>query len=305
MVDRSADPDSQIEPPADAGLTRFASRGAHRLAYELVPPRSRTPGSDAPVVLLLHGLLAGRGEWATQRAALAGSAALILPEARGHGASAALTDRRHSLADLAADALAVLDHAGVGRGHVVGHGFGGATAWELARFAPTRVASLVLVEPDLAAVLDGLGDPLAGSARHEARAADRAAADAAYQGLTDKALDTYLTPRRGTRWRADLARPELAALRRHAGALAALLPALDAYAPDVDSIPAPTLIVHGRGARPLVRLTCERLAARTGARLATVPTASPADSPLAGSAREALAALFLAFLTEIDEGAGP
>jgi pimeloyl-ACP methyl ester carboxylesterase len=308
MVERSADSDTHDRAASAAGFTRFATRGTHRLAYELVPARAMPPGP--PVVLLLHALLAGRGEWDTVRAALAGSSVLILPEARGHGASAALTDRRHDLANLAADALAVLDHAGVApsghRVHVVGHGLGGAVAWEVARTDPARVASLVLVEPDLPAVLDGALDPLAGTARREAHETDRAAADAAYQGLTDKALDAYLAPRRGAGWRDDLPRPELAALRRHAGALAAVLPALDAYSPSFAAgTGTPTLIVHGDAARPRVRLTCERLAALTGTRLATVPTYSPNDSPLAGPAGETLAALLAAFLSEPDPGTGP
>ena len=47
----------------------------------------------------------------------------------------------------AEDAVGLLDHLGVDRAHLVGHSFGGAIALELAAQHPTRVASLVLLEP--------------------------------------------------------------------------------------------------------------------------------------------------------------
>ena len=47
----------------------------------------------------------------------------------------------------AEDAVGLLDHLGVDRAHLVGHSLGGAIALELAAQHPTRVASLVLLEP--------------------------------------------------------------------------------------------------------------------------------------------------------------
>jgi len=52
-----------------------------------------------------------------------------------------------SVAVQAEDAVGLLDHHGVARAHVVGHSLGGAIALELAAQHPTRVASLVLLEP--------------------------------------------------------------------------------------------------------------------------------------------------------------
>ena len=295
MVDPSASPHTDpVHPPS--GINRFAARGHHRLAYEFVPAVS----PDAPVVLLLHGLLAGRAEWARQRAALAGRFTLILAEARGHGVSAALTDRRYALADLVADTLAVLDHAGIEHAHVVGHGLGGATAWELALTAPERVRSLTLIEPELPAILDAALDPVAGSLRRESQRADLAARDAADKGLTDNALDAYLSPRRGADWRVRVARPEQAAFRRHAPALAGMLTALHAHeAADATTPTAPTFVVHGAATRSLTSATASRLAALvSGARLRTTPTASPFDNPLAGNAGAVLGELLRTFLTE-------
>ncbi|HEX6678867.1 MAG TPA: alpha/beta hydrolase [Actinomycetes bacterium] len=54
-----------------------------------------------------------------------------------------------SVAVQAKDAVGLLDHVGVDRAHVVGHSLGGAIALEVAALHPTRVASLVLLEPAL------------------------------------------------------------------------------------------------------------------------------------------------------------
>jgi pimeloyl-ACP methyl ester carboxylesterase len=52
-----------------------------------------------------------------------------------------------SVAVQAGDAVGLLDHVGADRTHVVGHSWGGAISLELAAQHPTRVASLVLLEP--------------------------------------------------------------------------------------------------------------------------------------------------------------
>jgi pimeloyl-ACP methyl ester carboxylesterase len=52
-----------------------------------------------------------------------------------------------SVAVQANDAAGLLDHLEVDRAHMVGHSFGGTIALELAAQRPTRVASLVLLEP--------------------------------------------------------------------------------------------------------------------------------------------------------------
>ena len=53
--------------------------------------------------------------------------------------------RGYALADMAADALAVVDHLGLERFHVLGASMGGAIAQHLALAAPQRVASMVLL----------------------------------------------------------------------------------------------------------------------------------------------------------------
>ena len=75
-----------------------------------------------------------------------------------------------SIADHAADALALMRHVGFERAHVVGHSLGGAIALQLALDAPEAVRSLVLLEP----ALMGAIARVQAAARPEAAASQRA-----------------------------------------------------------------------------------------------------------------------------------
>jgi pimeloyl-ACP methyl ester carboxylesterase len=295
---------TDISPAPRPGLTRFAQRGSARLAYE--PTARPTPG--VPAIALLHDLLADRSALTPLRDLLTAGEApsyrLVLPDIRGHGASAALADRRYTLADLAADLLAILDAEAIARPHLVGHGLGGAVAVAFARRFPDRVRSLILIEPLLPGLLASDPAPSVRSVYDAARDLSRVAADASYKGLTDRALDTVLNQRWGEGWRDRLPRPRLAAIRRHAGALAPLLTAVDNDAPtagDLHAVTAPTLIVQIDNARPAERLIAERLASwLPNAKLATIPAPSEPALPLAGESGTILAELIGAFL---DRGA--
>ena len=286
-----------------AGATRFAVRGNARLAYEHVVP----PVAEAPVVVLLHPLLAERSGLGPIRDALADAFRVVLPDARGHGASASLANQRFTVAEMAADVGAVLDAEGVAAAHLVGRGMGGAAAFELARRYPERARSLTLIEPTLPAVLDNAPDPAVSAARAEGRSRDRAAADSAYKGLTDRALDAYLDERWGDGWRARLPRPRLAAVRRHAGALAGSLAALDSYAvaeADAARMALPVLLIRDAEASLIGTATCERLAAwLPNARLETLPGVRDRGLPLAAETVAALAGPLRAFVVAV-EGEG-
>lgn len=112
--------------------------GALEVAYELDGPA----GADA--LLLVMGLGGARQAWDLMRPALGAVHRLVLLDNRDAGesdeASAAYT-----IADMARDALGVLDAAGIARAHVVGASMGGAIAQQLAVLAPERVGHLVLV----------------------------------------------------------------------------------------------------------------------------------------------------------------
>jgi 3-oxoadipate enol-lactonase len=75
---------------------------------------------------------------------LAEELTIVTPDYRGTGLSSpALSE--FSLADLAADGIAVLDAEGIGKAVVVGTSMGGAVAQEFALEFPGRVSSLVLL----------------------------------------------------------------------------------------------------------------------------------------------------------------
>jgi pimeloyl-ACP methyl ester carboxylesterase len=244
---------------------RFALRRNSRLAY-----RASGAWEERPAVFL-HDLLF------TQTAFSALAAPGLAVDLRGHGASASLANQWIAVTELADDLAAVLDAESIESAHLVGHGLGGAIAVEFARKHPNRARSLVLIEPNLPAVLDHDLDRGARSIRDELRASDRDAGEAAYKGLIDKALDGYLAPRFGPDWRDGAAKARSAAIRRSAGALAGMLPALDAYAPsraDLAQIATPTLVLIGPDASPINQLIAARLTA-------LLPNAERAEFPLA------------------------
>ena len=287
-------------PPRPTG-TRFATRGVARLAYD----RAGTSAGGRSPVLLLHALLADRGALAVLRDALAVDRPVLSPDFRGHGASAAVAGRRLTVADLAADVVAVLDAEGVGAAHLVGHGLGGAVALALAAGDPARIRSLVLVEPAVGSVLDRDPNlaPETFAVRQAGRAAARAAAEAADKELTDRALDLWLDPRWGRGWRDRLSRPRLGAIRRHAAALAGCLTALDAFAGPPHPLAAlgvPVLLVRGDAAAAEDRLIGDRLADGLPDAPAVIPSPVGPDPGLGEDGAAALAVLVAAFLDRID-----
>ena len=149
------------------GTTRFATNGLARLAYQV------SGEDDRPVVALLHATLGERYALTPLRHLLVEAGfQVIVPDARGHGASAALTTIKFTVTDMANDLFTVLDAEKLMRPgrppiHLVGHGQGALAALELARWRPERVAALVLVEPELLSVLDTEDDSDIRAAREE------------------------------------------------------------------------------------------------------------------------------------------
>jgi 3-oxoadipate enol-lactonase len=102
--------------------------------------------SDGPAVLLLHAGVADRRVWDDVIGPLAAAGHHVIRyDMRGYGRSAPAT-APHSLV---ADALLVLDAAGVDRAHFVGLSQGAATSVDTALAHPGRVRSLTLVAPGL------------------------------------------------------------------------------------------------------------------------------------------------------------
>jgi pimeloyl-ACP methyl ester carboxylesterase len=95
-------------------------------------------------MLLIQGLGYGRWGWEPVVEPLARSFEVLTFDNRGIGESDA-PPGPYSAAEMAADAIQVLDEAGVERAHVVGTSLGGMIAQELALSHPERVSKLVLV----------------------------------------------------------------------------------------------------------------------------------------------------------------
>jgi len=102
---------------------------------------------DGPPVLLLHGFPDSWRLWRYQIPALAKAGhRVIAPDLRGFGETdrpAAVED--YKLRTLVNDVVGLLDALELDRAAVVGHDWGAALAWAVARFVPDRVTRLVVV----------------------------------------------------------------------------------------------------------------------------------------------------------------
>jgi pimeloyl-ACP methyl ester carboxylesterase len=96
----------------------------------------------APLVLLHGGMLTIELSFATLIPTLARRHRVVAVELQGHGRTADV-DRPITPANSAGDVVALLDHLGIDRAHVLGHSMGGAVALELAVHHPDRVLSVV------------------------------------------------------------------------------------------------------------------------------------------------------------------
>lgn len=110
------------------------------LSYEVSGPRS----AEIPVVVLLGSLGSDRSMWDAQVSDLSRDHTVVAVDHRGHGASEVVPGPC-TVADLAADVLALLDSLGVDGFHVVGLSLGGAVAQWLAVNEPARVQSSALL----------------------------------------------------------------------------------------------------------------------------------------------------------------
>ena len=276
-------PPTLPRPPGGPGVTRFATRGGHRLSYE------SSGATDGIPILGLHDLLADRGQLRPLAAALPQDRfRLTLPDARGHGASPLISGRAYPVDELVADALTVLDAEGLSHVHIAAVGWGAATALGLAMAAPERITSLVLAQPFLPTLS---GD----TACLETL---RQAADIAEKGQTDRALDLYLGMRLGTGWRGGLPQARLGSMRRAAGSLTPLLAgttdALFAKAA-LESIDIPVTLLLPRDAPKLQSQMTDALAALVPrSRITTVQHESDALLTFDEDRATSLALVFMA-----------
>ena len=109
-----------------------------RIHYEVTGKSGATP------VLMIQGLGASKNAWNLQRIAMATRFRIISFDNRGAGRSDKPTEP-FTLEQMADDAIAVLDAAGIDTAHVVGASMGGVISQIVAVKFPHRVRSLTLV----------------------------------------------------------------------------------------------------------------------------------------------------------------
>jgi 3-oxoadipate enol-lactonase len=112
-----------------------ARNGEVKLAYEVM--------GDGPPLLLIQGLGYGGRGWGPVLDPLAEDFTVAIFDNRGFGSSD-VPPGPYSVRELAEDARAVLDAAGLDRAHVLGASLGGMAAQELALAHPERIDRLIL-----------------------------------------------------------------------------------------------------------------------------------------------------------------
>lgn len=124
------------------------------IARAVTTPRLTTrvlfsgPDDGAPV-LFLHGNTSSATWWEEVMLSLPQGFRGIAPDQRGFGDAEPdkHIDATRGMGDLADDALALLDHLGLARVHVVGNSLGGSVVWRLLMEAPGRFLTVTVVDP--------------------------------------------------------------------------------------------------------------------------------------------------------------
>lgn len=109
---------------------------------------TRTGGAGRPSLVLLHGITDSGLCWGRVAADLEDEFDILMPDARGHGASAGPAGDL-SIPRLAADVAGLLDALGITGALVFGHSMGAITAAALAASRPDLVCGVVLEDPPL------------------------------------------------------------------------------------------------------------------------------------------------------------
>ncbi|MFG6499074.1 alpha/beta fold hydrolase [Sulfitobacter sp. 1A13191] len=114
-----------------------------------------------PPLLMLAGMLSDSASWGALAPLLSDHFTLIRPDNRSTGRTTPW-DAETSVAQMARDALALMDHLGHETFHVVGHSMGGLMAMELFGLAPDHIRALSILAsapvraPRTMAVFDAL-----------------------------------------------------------------------------------------------------------------------------------------------------
>jgi N-formylmaleamate deformylase len=103
-------------------------------------------GGDLPPVVLLHGLMGSGACWTPVARGLEREFDVVMPDARGHGASSA-PPHGYRYDDHARDVVGLIQGLGLSRPVLLGHSMGGMTAAVVAGGRAVDLRGLVLVDP--------------------------------------------------------------------------------------------------------------------------------------------------------------
>ena len=123
---------------------------AHTVTTSRLSTRVLFAGPDDGIpVLFIHGNFSSATWWEETMAALPPQYRSIAPDQRGYGGAdpAALIDATRGMGDFVDDSLALMDHLGHARFHLVGNSLGGLVVWWMMADAPERLLSVTLAGP--------------------------------------------------------------------------------------------------------------------------------------------------------------
>lgn len=126
------------------GQLAYVAVGDYRLAIEFFGD------SNAPTVVLLHGIPGWRGTWRSVATRLAHRAHVVVPDLAGFGESSPAPAGWHA-ADHADLVVALIRSLGLSRVHLVGFDFGGPAAVMVCARASDLIASLTLAATNVLA----------------------------------------------------------------------------------------------------------------------------------------------------------
>jgi pimeloyl-ACP methyl ester carboxylesterase len=216
------------------------------------------PWAPAPTVLMLHGLAESGEAFRAFVPYLARHARVVRMDLRGYGASTPMpADHPWRFETLVADAVALLDHLGVPRAHLVGGKIGGTIALAIAARHPERVGKLAALGAP--ASLRGMIARTPGWRAQIARDGVRAWVDESNAGR----MGSRMTPAQLAWWAGMMARTAASTL----DGFLQMVPGVD-VTEEVHRIRAPALVVtttgSGLGSVEEVRAWQERI---SGSRL--------------------------------------
>jgi 2-succinyl-6-hydroxy-2,4-cyclohexadiene-1-carboxylate synthase len=198
-------------------------------------------GDRGEPLVFVHGYTGDISDWRFQIEEFSPTHRVLVMDLRGHGRSEAPRDRSaYTLEQVASDVRALIDHAGFGRFHLVGHSMGGAIAQEIALGDQERVITLTLEDTAFNRA-QGRSEELARYSAERNRIAEEEGMAALAARPSPFQRAPYMSAERQTQERERLARMSVDAFLGAAAGMGAWQGASDR----LPGLRVPTLIIYG------------------------------------------------------------